>query len=94
MIRHIVLFSAKNPQDIPHIKAGLELLQDIPHVSLLEVKVNEKLDVLDNEFDVIVYGEFATAEDLALYKKHQLYQDAIVIVRPLRKKRIAVDMPV
>lgn len=94
MIRHIVLFSAKRPDDVPAILDGLGLLRGIPHALRLEVVRNGRLDQLGNDIDVVVYGEFADEAALAAYKAHPLYQQAIAAVRPLRDIRHAVDYAV
>lgn len=91
MIRHIVLFSARNPADVQTIREGLSILRQIPHADRLEVVLNEKRDQLGNDVDVVVYGEFADAEALAAYKAHPLYEESIRRVRPLREMRVAVD---
>ena len=91
MIRHIVLFSAKDPDDVETIVSALRRLREIPDVDHLEVVRNAKLDQYSDEIDVIVYGEFADAEALARYKAHSIYQQTIAVVRPLRDLRIAVD---
>ncbi len=91
MIRHIVLFSAKDPKDVETIVSVLRRLREIPDVDHLEVVRNAKLDQYSDEIDVIVYGEFADAEALARYKAHPIYQQTIAVVRPLRDLRIAVD---
>lgn len=91
MIRHIVLFSAKDPKDLAIIKAGLELLHGIPGSHNFQVAYNSKRDGLSKEIDVIVYGEFDSYEALDAYKAHPLYQDSIDVVRPLREHRFAVD---
>jgi hypothetical protein len=91
VIRHIVFFSAKDPQKIETIVTALRRLQEIPDADHLEVVRNAKIDQHSGEIDVIVYGEFADAEALARYKAHSLYQQTIAVVRPLRDLRIAVD---
>jgi len=91
LIRHIVLFSAKDPKDVETIVSALRRLREIPDVDYLEVVRNAKLDQYSDEIDVIVYGEFADAEALARYKAHPIYQQTIAVVRPLRDLRIAVD---
>jgi hypothetical protein len=91
LIRHIVLFSAKDPKDVETIVSALRRLREIPDVDHLEVVRNAKLDQYSDEIDVIVYGEFADAEALARYKAHPIYQQTITVVRPLRDLRIAVD---
>ena len=90
-LRHVVFFSAKDKADLPQIVAGLELLSDIPDASLFEVRQNTQSDTLSSEVDVIVYAEFESAEALASYKAHPLYEASIQAVRPLRDMRIAAD---
>ncbi|MEM8587026.1 MAG: Dabb family protein, partial [Pseudomonadota bacterium] len=41
-----------------------------------------------------VYGEFADEKALADFKAHDLYQQSIGIVRPLRDLRVAADYEV
>ena len=90
-LRHVVFFSAKDKADIPRIVAGLELLSEIPHSSAFEVRQNTQSDALSSEVDVVVYAEFKSAEALAAYKAHPLYELSIKAVRPLRDIRIAAD---
>lgn len=94
MIRHIVFFSAKNPEDMPSIEAGLKLLAGTGEASHFEVQRNTRRDGLSHEVDLVVYAEFADEEALARYKAHPLYQESIRIVRPLRDMRIAADVSV
>ncbi len=44
MIRHIVLFSAKNETDIARVIDGLALLAKIPHARRFEIARNAKID--------------------------------------------------
>lgn len=90
-LRHVVFFSAKDKVDIPKIVTGLQLLADIPHSQVFEVRQNTQSDVLSSEIDVVVYAEFANDADLAAYKADPLYQASIAAVRPLRDMRIAAD---
>ncbi|AKS44987.1 Stress responsive A/B Barrel Domain [Octadecabacter temperatus] len=90
-IRHVVLFSAKDKADVARIVDGLSMLADIPHASTFEVVQNSQVDALSGEIDVVVYAEFVDDAALQAYKSHQLYQDAIAVVRPLREMRIAAD---
>lgn len=93
MIRHIVLFTTKSPADLDTIYNGLKLLETINGDWTLSVTKNNKIDQIGNDIDVVVYGEFPNKEALARYKAHPIYQKSIEIVRPLRDKRIAVDIP-
>lgn len=91
MIRHIVLFSAKDKAHIDQIVEGLTALTTIPHARRLEVARNRKTDQIGNDIDVVVYGEFDNETQLAAYKAHDLYQESIRRVRPLRELRFAAD---
>lgn len=91
MIRHIVFFTAASSSNLEPILDGLALLTKIPHARRLEVAQNRKSDPASKEVDVIVYGEFGTDAELAAYKAHPLYQEAIKRVRPLREVRFAAD---
>ncbi|TKV80153.1 Dabb family protein [Bradyrhizobium elkanii] len=91
MIRHIVLFTAKDAADIDQIIEGLSVLTSIPYARRLEIARNRKSDQLGNDIDVVVYGEFDSEADLASYKSHDSYREAIRCVRPLRELRFAAD---
>ncbi len=93
MIRHIVFFNARNPDDLDRIRDGLETLAGIPHARHFEVGRNLHADRLTGaEVDFVVYAEFDSEADLAAYKAHPLYQRAIDRVKPLRDMRIAADI--
>ncbi|MFB6421597.1 Dabb family protein [Bradyrhizobium tunisiense] len=91
MIRHIVLFTAKDQAHIAQIVEGLSLLTRIPHARRLEVACNRKGDHFGNDIDVVVYGEFDSERELLAFKAHDLYQESIRRVRPLRELRFAAD---
>jgi len=96
MIRHIVMFSAKNLDDLDTIECGLRNLIRIPQETglnfTIEISRNTKSDQLGNEIDIVVYGEFPDLETLETYKSHPLYEKSTSIVRPLRKLRYAADI--
>jgi quinol monooxygenase YgiN len=91
MIRHIVLFRARDPRDREAVRDGLALLKDIPAADVLEVEYNSRIDPWSDEADIVVYGEFADEAALAAFKAHPLYAESIRRVRPLRDLRIAAD---
>jgi len=92
MIRHIVMFTAKDKADLEVIYDGLMLLADIPHVAHFEVGRNTHVDTLTSKApDFVVYAEFEDGDQLSAYKAHSLYEKSISVVRPLRDMRIAAD---
>ncbi|WP_018320862.1 Dabb family protein [Bradyrhizobium sp. WSM2793] len=70
---------------------GLSVLTTTPHARRLEIARNRKTDQLGNDIDVVVYGEFDNEMELAAYKAHDLYQETVRRVRPLRELRFAAD---
>ena len=91
MIRHVVLFSVRDPADLELVQAALSRLAEIPEARRLEVARNARRDGLSAEIDLVVYGEFDDFVALDRYKAHPLYAETITIVRPRREIRIAVD---
>lgn len=94
MIRHIVFFTAKSPENIEAICEGLALLAAIPHSITFEVTRNSRVDLYGNDIDVVVYGEFADQEALDAFKAHPNYAESVRRVRPLRDIRYAADIVV
>jgi Stress responsive A/B Barrel Domain len=92
MIRHIVFFSAKNPNDVEDIRKGLSALASIPHSLKFEVSLNRKSDPLSGAIDVVVYGEFADDDAVDAYRAHPVYKETIKIVKPLRELRFSADV--
>lgn len=91
MIRHVVFFTAKSPENLPAILDGLRLLGTIPHARHFEVTPNRKVDQIGNDIDVVVYAEFENEAALRAYKAHPTYAEATRRVRPLRELRFSAD---
>jgi heme-degrading monooxygenase HmoA len=92
LIRHIVFFSAKRPEDVAAVEAGLRNLAGIPHSSHFEVTRNMNVDPLCDTVDVVVYAEFADEAALTAYKSHPTYAETTRQVRPLRELRFSADI--
>ncbi|MEZ5814283.1 MAG: Dabb family protein [Alphaproteobacteria bacterium] len=92
MIRHIVMFTARNKTDLAAIENGLKNLTEIPGDFTIEITRNRKTDQIANDIDIVVYGEFPDQNALNAYKAHPLYAKSTTIVRPLRELRIAADI--
>jgi hypothetical protein len=91
MIRHVVLFSAKDPKDVEAIQKGLAILAGIPEARHFEVGRNIKKDSWSSEVDIVVYGEFDDEAALKAFKAHPLYEESIRRVRSLRNVRMVAD---
>jgi hypothetical protein len=91
LIRHIVFFSARRPQDVESIREGLSRLGQIPHSRRFEVALNRKVDPLGSEVDVVVYAEFDDEAALAAYKAHPTYAETTKHVKPMREMRYSAD---
>ena len=91
MIRHVVLFTAKQPEDLGVIEEGLALLAGNPHARHLEVGRNLKADASSTEIDVVVYGEFEDEAALTAFKAHPIWAEATRRVKPLREVRTVAD---
>ena len=92
MIRHIVFFSAKNPDEVEAVRDGLMMLRNIPHAQHFEVGRNLQSDAINGtQVDLVVYAEFADEAALEAYKTDPIYASCIARVRPMRELRIAAD---
>lgn len=91
MIRHIVAFSARDPNEIEMIRDALRRLGEIPGVRDFRVAPNAKCDALSTEMDVVLEATFDSWADLEAYKAHPTYQETIDVVRPRREQRMVLD---
>jgi hypothetical protein len=91
IIRHVVFFSSKTPENVERIIEGLSMLGTIPYVRHFEVSRNLHADGFSNEVDIVVYAEFEDEAAMRAYRAHPTYQRSIDVVRPLRELRMAAD---
>ncbi|PIE10939.1 MAG: stress responsive protein [Rhodobacterales bacterium] len=92
MIRHVVMFSVRRPEDAEAVHDGLCLLKANPHALTLEVGRNLATDPIPGaQVDFVVYGEFADESALQAFKTHPTYAASIAAVRPLRDLRVSAD---
>lgn len=97
MIKHIVLWKLKaaaegagREENAAIIKRELEALKEkIPQIRHIEVGLN--FIPSDASYDVALYAEFATEQDLAVYQKHPEHVKAADFVGKVRDSRVVVD---
>lgn len=92
MIRHVVMFTARDPADRARMIEGLRILCANPHADHIEVQADLGLDRLNpGAVDAVVYAEFADAQALDAFKAHDTYAQSIAEVRPIRDLRLGAD---
>ena len=97
MIKHLVMWKLKDvaegatkEQNTRKMISDLEALKHtIPQIRHLEVGAN--FVPSDFSYDVALYSEFETEEDLAIYQKHPDHKSVGAFVEKVRESRIVVD---
>lgn len=93
MIKHIVAWKLKDgdkEQNAQKVKATIESLKSkIPQVKHIEVGIN--FEKSDAAYDIVLYSEFASVEDLDIYQKHPEHVAAAGFVKSVVSTRVVVD---
>lgn len=100
MIKHIVPWKLKDhvegrskAESAAMLKRELEsMVGRIPGLRSCEVGIN--FNPGQDAFDLSLYSEFATKQDLEAYQVHPEHQRVIALLRPRRDERIVVDYEV
>lgn len=97
MIKHIVMWKLKNfaegaskEENALLVKSKLEgLRKKIKQIKVLEVGFN--LNTSATSYDIVLYAEFETPEDLNKYKTHPEQKKVGDFVSKVRLERKAID---
>ena len=97
MIKHIVMWKlaqvAENKskdENARIIKEMIEALQQtIPQIHKIEVGIN--FNISDAAYDVVLYSEFKTVEDLEIYQEHPEHKKVAVFIGKVRTDRVVAD---
>jgi hypothetical protein len=96
MIKHIVCWTLKaelpEPKKIVQKKICNmlnELSSKIEGVHSLETGIN--IDTSKDAYDVVLYMEFKSQEELKNYQEHPEHQKVIQYLKTVRDKRVVVD---
>jgi hypothetical protein len=100
MIKHIVMFTLKDfaagasrAENARKIKSLLEGLKTrIKEIRSLEVGIN--INHSPDSYDIVLYSEFANAQDLAIYQNHPEHLKAGEFIGKVRIDRKVVDYQV
>ncbi|MBI2485358.1 MAG: Dabb family protein [Deltaproteobacteria bacterium] len=97
MIKHIVMWRLKDSangaskeENAKKLKSSLESLKDkISEIKHIEVGIN--INQSDAAFDVVLYSEFDSMNDLQAYQRHPEHMKIVGFVNEIRSERAVVD---
>src|SRR5512140_1641265 len=97
MIKHSVMWKLKEVaewgdrlQNSKKMKHDIEALKTkIPQIRHIEVGINDIPS--DGSYDVVLYSEFASVQDLELYQKHPEHVKIAEFITKARERRAVVD---
>lgn len=90
MIRHIVIFTLKNPEDAPKVKALLDSCKGLVP-GMHEFDVGIKTEGLEANADVVLISTFEDAAALAAYQPHPHHQGVVAQIREMAASRHVLD---
>ncbi len=97
MIKHIVMFKLKDSaeggskaENIQRLKLKLEALEEIiDEIKFFEVGIN--IGNSNSTYDLVLFSEFDTKEDLYSYQKHPEHLKVVDFVGKACENRVVVD---
>jgi hypothetical protein len=100
MIKHIVLFTLKdfaagasrteNARKIKHLLEGLKNKIDV----IVSIEVGVNINRTASDFDIALYSEFETRQDLETYQNHPEHLKAGEFISKVRSDRKVIDYEV
>lgn len=100
MIKHIVMWKIKENlegrsklENAKLVKNSMESLKkEIKEIINIEVGIN--IVEAEQAYDIVLYSEFASLEDLSIYQKHPAHLEAVKFVSPFLESRVVIDYEV
>ena len=90
MLRHIVMFTLKDPANAPKVKALLNTCKGLVP-GMHEFDVGIRTDGLEANCDVVLVSTFTDAAALAAYAPHPHHQQVVAQIREMAASRHVVD---
>ncbi|MDI1260625.1 Dabb family protein [Aquabacterium sp.] len=90
MIRHIVIFTLKGPEDAPKVQALLDSCKGLVP-GMHEFDVGIKTEGLEANADVVLISTFEDAAALAAYQPHPHHQGVVAQIREMAASRHVLD---
>ena len=90
MLRHIVLFTLKNPADAAKVKTLLDTCKNlVPGIHEFDVGI--RTEGLEATADVVLVSTFADQAALAAYQPHPHHQAVVAQIREMAAGRQVLD---
>ena len=90
MYSHIVMFTLKDPDDIPQTAGSLRAMEGrIPQLRYLEVGVDDAPS--DRSAHIVLITRFDSAEALAAYQAHPQHQQVLEFLGEVVERAVKVD---
>lgn len=93
MLRHIVMFTLKRPEDAPKVKALLDSCKGLVP-GMHEFDVGIKTDGLEANCDVVLVSTFEDKAALDAYAPHPHHQGVVAQIREMAASRHVIDYTV
>ena len=90
MIRHVVMWTLKNPAEAPRFKALLDSCKGLVP-GMLEFEVGIRSEGLEASVDVMLVSAFRDAAALAAYQDHPQHRAVGAQLGPMRQTRQVLD---
>ena len=90
MIRHVVMWTLRDPADAPRFKALLDSCRGLVP-GMLAFEVGIRSEGLEASCDVILVSGFSDAAALAAYQSHPHHESVSAQLGPLRVARSVLD---
>ena len=93
MLKHIVMWKIKEEnkkESAMKIKTDLEALKG-KISEIVDIEVGIDVDVIENNYDVILVSTFKSEEDLNAYQVHPMHIEVAKFVKSVALSRVAVD---
>ncbi|HEV7913388.1 MAG TPA: Dabb family protein [Albitalea sp.] len=92
MIRHVVIWTLRQPADAPQFKALLDSCSGLVP-GMLEFEVGIRSAELEANADVVLVSTFADPAALDAYQHHPHHQAVSAQLGPMRLARTVLDYP-
>jgi len=90
MIRHIVMWTLKRPEDAPKVKALLDSCKTlVPGIHEFDVGI--QTEGLEANCQVVLISTFESAQTLATYQPHPHHQGVVAQIREMAATRHVLD---